>query len=200
MNKFENGFTPEQPEHSEFEKRLDQIKLGIEKLKKLDTPITQEQLSRNSEKEDLLFEKFDERTAEEEKEYRTIREKNEGSCLIVDNLAELQYALEYLNMFTQQEITNIVSHENAHANKMESLGINCRGYGIVVFKRKDGKDWPMITTIPDDFPTDWDIEKKREVHKKIAEAPAEYESNYPPSSFDEAMINRMTKDGEDEKN
>ncbi len=184
-------------EQPEFEKRFKEIKTGIEGLRRKGSSITREQLFRDSEREDILSEKLlGGHTPEEEDEYRMLKVKIENSGLIVKTLPEFRYALECLGIYSPEEIKDILSHENAHANKMESLGILCLGYEIIVFKKENGKGGLMFITIADAPPADWDKNKKLEVHKKIANAPEEYESNHPLSSFDRATIHRLTNNEE----
>ncbi len=179
-------------EQPELENRFKQIKLRTEEVKLKGRFITQEQLFKDSEREDILFEKFDERTPEEEEEYKALKAKREKSGLIVKTLPEFRYALESLGIYSPEQVADILSHENAHANKMETLGVKFMGYEIVVFKKENGKGGLMFIAISDEFPIDWDIEKKKGVHKKIANAPEEYESSHPLSSFDKAMIDRLS--------
>ena len=175
----------------DLQERYDEIKREINKLRKEAQSIPAEQLRADIEKINILSEKFDGRTAEEDQEYKSLENKINEVGLLVQTLPEFRYALECLNIFSPHQITDIISHENAHANKAESLGVGFRGYKIIIFKRADGKGSVKIMAGFDEMPVDWSREKKREVNKQISYAPEEYESKDPLSSGDNATINRM---------
>ncbi len=87
-------------------------------------------------------------------------------------LHEYKYALEKLN-YPKEMLIKIISHENAHANKGESLGVEHQKYSIVIFNDKGILGVRQFTQ--NKYPDGWSMEEIESAAEKIALAPETYE-------------------------
>lgn len=95
----------------------------------------------------------------------------------LDNLHELRFLLELCKL-PEDEIQDTISHENAHANKTDALGIKGvknTGYCVNLGKNDDDSYYalPMATSyIP--FKYRFFRKKLKQIKKEIWSAPEEY--------------------------
>lgn len=174
------------------EETFARIKSEIEKMKA--NRISKEEFDTDLARDKVLSQKGDSRTPEENSEKDFLRNKFKEHGVFLKTLPELQYALRCLNYFDDKKIEGIVSHENAHANKIESLGIDFVGYRIISFITKDGREEETILAQRGDYPTEWTRQEELEAFKSIAQAPEEYESKEPLSGGDKDMIDRANNE------
>ncbi len=97
-----------------------------------------------------------------------------GSLIELNDLTELRLALQEFG-FAEEQIRKILSHENAHANKAESLGANLWRY-IIFLGMKNGEEMALPAAKPS-HPVGWSEKKSNEVRKATILAPLEYEDS-----------------------
>ncbi|MFA5773085.1 MAG: hypothetical protein WC908_00200 [Candidatus Paceibacterota bacterium] len=119
--------------------------------------------------------------------------KLENATIKVNTLNEFRLALEKLKNlrifkdFGEKQINELISHENAHANKAEELGAEHKSFKIVIIKNNEN-DYALSTTTAEIYiPEEWDAKKKREVLVQIFKAPEIYGGSN-MSSYDKKML------------
>ncbi|MEI8270081.1 MAG: hypothetical protein WCG45_01815, partial [bacterium] len=116
--------------------------------------------------------------------------KIEENSVVLNNLSEFRYALIILSKLggwedPENEIRNVLSHENAHMNKAEELGLKGICYEILPYKDEEDNSLGIFyTSNSENHPTSWTLEKSIEVGIKINQAPEEYDSVFGMSDFD----------------
>jgi hypothetical protein len=122
---------------------------------------------------------------------------------ILENMVTVKTLIEFQILMNKLEknyyvVNGTVLHENAHANKAESIGGTHGGYSIWVFKseKKDGYIYqPYAHT---DIPEYWPKHRKLEANIKIVSAPEEYGDRM--SDGDEERLEDLKKELENNKN
>lgn len=177
-------FNPQKNQQESFVR----IKSEIEHMKA--NRFSKEEFEADLARSKVLAEKGVNRTEEENSEFDSLEIQFNRYGVFLKTIPEFRYALECLNYYTEKKIDDLVSHENAHANKIESLGVPFSGYRIVSFINKDGKEEELFFAQRGDYPEEWTRKEELEAGKAIAQAPEEYESNEPLSDGDKNKINR----------
>ena len=108
----------------------------------------------------INFEKFNE-----------LEKKINEHTVLVKTLNEFRILLELIEV-TKLNVNDILEHENAHANKAESLGGTLDGYMLIV--AKNGNTYWYFPSLHWNIPISWDKIKKIKTMIKIANAPKEY--------------------------
>lgn len=94
------------------------------------------------------------------------------SSVSAENLYDFKLVLNAFEL-PKEQIDDILSHENAHANKAESIGVKHLDYGITIFKKNmGGYEYQAYTSLH--IPKEWGEDKVRDVWEKISSAPDEY--------------------------
>lgn len=104
------------------------------------------------------------------------------STVIAGNLKEFRLILKNLGL-SKEDIEDQLAHENAHANKAESLDSKHLDYRVTILRGKNGEYLfqPYARIF---IPEDWSEEKIKEVWTKIARAPEEYGNKMSPSDIE----------------
>lgn len=178
------NFNPQQNQ----EERFAQIKSQIEQMKF--HRVSKEEFEAVLARSKVLAQKGVNKTEEENIERDSLKTKFESFGVFVKTLPEFRYAVECLDYYNKKKVDDLVSHENAHANKTEFLGIEHVGYGIISLIDKNGKEEEVFFAKRGEFPEEWTREEELRALKQIAGAPEEYESNEPLSSWDKDKINK----------
>lgn len=96
------------------------------------------------------------------------------SSVSVESLYDYRLVLNALEL-PKEEIDDILSHENAHANKAEVVGAKHLDYGITIMKNnKGGYTYQPYSSLY--IPKEWEEGKVRDAWEKIATAPEEYKN------------------------
>lgn len=170
------------------EERFAQIKSEIEHMKA--NRVSKEEFEEVLARSKVLAEKGVNRTEEENIEKDALKTKFENLGVFVKTLPEFRYAVGCLGYYSEKKVEGLVSHENAHANKIESLGVEHVGYGIISFIDKNGKEEEYFFAKRGEFPEEWTREEELVALKQMAQAPEEYESNQPLSDGDKDQIKK----------
>jgi hypothetical protein len=94
------------------------------------------------------------------------------STIEAENLHEYKLILETIGL-SEDEIKDLLAHENAHANKAESLGAKHLSYKITIMIDKNNNYlYQPFSHIY--IPEEWSDEKVKDTWVKIAKAPEEY--------------------------
>ncbi len=125
-------------------------------------------------------------TDDEVEHYYAFRERLDQASIVVNTLYEARRAMELIG-FDQDSLIDILSHENAHANKAMQVGANFGGYKFVLVKDMDGGllIHPMAVI---SLPEDWNYEKRRELESQIIRAPDEYGNKMSEGDKEELRI------------
>lgn len=83
------------------------------------------------------IEKDREFTNEEVDHFLSFLEKIENATVIVSTIPEARRVMELLN-FKPDQVTHVLAHENAHANKAEELGGEHLGYEFILNRGSEG--------------------------------------------------------------
>lgn len=115
----------------------------------------------------------------ERERQRVIRDKIAETSMSFDNLFDFKIALECLQNTSKRFVHQKLNHENAHANKGESLGATHEGYSLIFTTTQSfGSETKHLnygaTANFDDLPEEWISEKRKQVAREIAFAPEEY--------------------------
>jgi len=109
-------------------------------------------------------------------EFNKLDEEIKKHIIIVKTLMEYKALLQ--KIAPSDVLYDTLAHENAHANKAESLGVNLNGYAVVVSKNKDGFVYQPYVDYT--VPTSWDRKREIETNIEIADAPREYGNRLAP--------------------
>lgn len=94
------------------------------------------------------------------------------STIEAENLYEYKLILEAIGL-SEDEIKDLLAHENAHANKAESLGAKHLSYKITIMIDKNNNYlYQPFSHIY--IPEEWSDEKVKDTWVKIIKAPEEY--------------------------
>ncbi len=88
-------------------------------------------------------------------------------------------------------VNSTVYHENAHANKAQSIGAMHEGYSVLVSKSKKGNGFAYQPIAHTKVPDYWPEHRQIEAKIKIGSAPEEYGNAL--SDGDEKMIEILRK-------
>lgn len=102
------------------------------------------------------------------------------------SLYELNTALQLLGI-KSEDVLDTVAHENAHANKAESMGANHHDYRILVSKINGEYAYRVSAGI--ELPDEWEMDKKKEGLIAILKAPEEYGNELSPSDI--SLLNKL---------
>lgn len=94
------------------------------------------------------------------------------ATIAAENLHEYKLILETIGL-SEEEIKDLLAHENAHANKAESLGAKHLSYKISIMVDRDNHYlYQPFSHLH--IPEEWSEEKVKDAWIKIAKAPEEY--------------------------
>ena len=124
--------------------------------------------SRMEERLKVLIDK-DQLSKQEQREEDEILAKADLASVHLKNLADFKIALEFL-ILNKDTVTDILEHENAHANKGEAIGANFIKYKLTLIQ-KEGR---LIASPSAIFDLDFTDPNIREQLKLITSAPDEY--------------------------
>lgn len=105
----------------------------------------------------------------------------EKGTISVETLFEFSLAMKLLGI-SDKERQDYLSHENAHANKAESLGVQHLGYKIPLVKIGNELFFKPYTHI--NMPNEWSDEKTKKTLRKILLAPNEYGNKMSPGDIE----------------
>lgn len=105
------------------------------------------------------------------KDDKEISDMIKKATITVETISEFRLILKILAR-SDEEIQDILAHENAHANKTETLGVEHLGYNIIIIKK--GDDYLFQPFSEKCTPEEWSEEKKKEAAIQIVLAPEEY--------------------------
>jgi len=89
-------------------------------------------------------------------------------------------------------VNDVVTHENAHANKASSIGAIHEGYSVLVYKSKSGEGFSYQPLAHTDVPGTFNNKEKIEANFKIGFAPEEYGNHL--SDGDEEQIRKLREE------
>lgn len=146
---------------------------------------------------EILLEKVEQKVLKAKKnapdlellQLKSINKKNEEEISILlkngtictENLLEFSLALEALGM-SEEEVVDHLAHENAHANKTESLGAEHLGYNITLIRNGNGFLIQPYSHIY--IPDEWSSKKYKETMRKVLMAPEEYGNKLSPDDVE----------------
>ena len=104
-------------------------------------------------------------------EYIKIDEEIKKHTILIKTLNEFKILLELLEL-SEAYIKDTLEHENAHANKVESLDAVLEGYTMIISKNEN--DYLYSPSVSYSVPNQWDEIKKMKVILEIANAPKDY--------------------------
>ncbi len=117
-------------------------------------------------KEDLdRLDKNEEKGGLTQKDYQDMVQATKNSRIDLNFLHEYKYLLTKLG-YSKNQTDEILAHENAHANMGDSLGVEHKGYSVIIFNDHGILKVRQFTLHK--FPENWDIAKTRLVSEKIA--------------------------------
>ncbi|MEI8130511.1 MAG: hypothetical protein WCG55_03350 [bacterium] len=117
----------------------------------------------------------------------------EKASIRVKTLAEYQ-ALQAMLLRKQEHIDDDIAHENAHANKAESLGMNFHGYKVIVGYRRNGlsKEYFYLNSVEISTPNEWSAENDADAFKQVLLAPDENGASV-SSGLDHKMLDKLNR-------
>jgi hypothetical protein len=113
----------------------------------------------------------------------------EHASVHVTNLQDYRIVMEELGIL-EEEIIDILEHENAHANKAEALGAYFEEYLLLLLDDGQGGIIPC-PRMKLSYPNDWSEEKCLEVEKQVTCAPEEYGNRLSPGDIE--SLKRLRK-------
>ncbi len=137
-------------------------------------------------KEATVIQKERELTDDEVEHHYSFRERLDLASIVVITIPEARRVMEMLG-FTDEQLVQTLSHENAHANKAMEVGATFSGYNFALTRDSDGGilvQPSAITSIPDN----WSKEKTIFFDSQIIKAPDEYGEKMSPGDKEELKI------------
>lgn len=123
-------------------------------------------------------------------ELSKLKKEIEKHLVFVKTLIEFKILMNKLGK-NYYRVNSTVYHENAHANKAQSIGAIHEGYSVLVSKSKKGNGFAYQPLVHTDVPDYWPEHRKIEAKIKIGSAPEEYGNAL--SDGDEKMIEILRK-------
>lgn len=115
---------------------------------------------------------------EEDREFADIMDRINLASFHTKELIDFKLAMERFGL-SDQNVIDFLSHENAHANKADELGVGFDEYLLTVLV-KDGKLVGQPSTL---FSLDLEHPETKTILKKITLAPEEYGGELSPSDI-----------------
>ncbi len=127
---------------------------------------------------------------EVEKEITRLEEMIDKSSVIVDTISEFKILIEK-TLSNTERVYQLLNHENAHANMTEIVGAVHKGYGLHVYKEKDGRIFFLPYTHME-YPAGWNEKEINQARIEIYSAPEKYGDKL--SQSDSERIEELRKD------
>jgi len=98
------------------------------------------------------------------------------SILKLETLPEFKYALEKLPNTSKEWRTEMLAHENAHANVADKLGVEHFDYSLIFLEGKDEEKLyiPQASHINPEMIEGWTKQRQNEANLEITQAPEVY--------------------------
>jgi hypothetical protein len=127
-----------------------------------------------------------EKSGDHEEEISDLKQKIKPSTVTVHTISEFKLLLQKTDIDPDETI-QLLAHENAHANKADSVGAKEISYNLLI--ADGGECWRYDAWVSYDIPDSWP-ERERIISKiSILNAPKEYGDDH--SDEDQAMIRKL---------
>lgn len=130
-------------------------------------------------------------TSENIQKLKELDEEVKRHQIFVTTLVEYRMLMNMLGK-NYYRVNDVVTHENAHANKASSLGGVHGGYSVLVYKKRTGDGFSYQPVAHTDVPKTFSDKEKIEANLKIAFAPEEYGNHL--SDGDEEQIRKLREE------
>jgi cell fate (sporulation/competence/biofilm development) regulator YlbF (YheA/YmcA/DUF963 family) len=174
-----------------FEQRKAEIKKEIQEKK--ENAILRDDYKNLRSELNLLRKKGSQITQEDIDRAKGLSQLMDEHAVKLKSLPELQYALEQIDI-PKERFLHLLEHENAHANKAESMGTEVRSYVLALLKDNAEKSKFIVSTRIR-FPKKLIGEERQIAKKTIAFAPEEYGNRLSKSDkekYNELDLNEET--------
>jgi hypothetical protein len=130
-------------------------------------------------------------TRENIQKLRELDEEIKKHKIFIKTLVQFRMLMNMLGK-NYYRVNDVVTHENAHANKASSLGVVHEGYSVLVYKSKTDDGFSYQPLVDRDIPRTFNDKEKVEVNLKIGFAPEEYGNHL--SDGDEEQIRKLREE------